>query len=195
VILTAAVVLGLLIALARYGRDTLSHIAAIPLHSAWLALLAILLQWPLLRAPTAPIADLRWQQILFLGSHLLLLVFVWRNRRSVGILVLGLGVLCNLLAIAFNGGFMPITPKTLVTINPGTSVEQWPIGQHYGGSKDIILLRTSTQLWPLSDVLVVPPPFPWPTAFSVGDILIAAGIVVVLQTKTPVATSDVPNAL
>jgi Sec-independent protein translocase protein TatA len=30
-------------------------------------------------------------------------------------------------------------------------------------------------------MLVLPPPFPWPTAFSLGDLLIAAGIIVLLQ--------------
>jgi hypothetical protein len=155
-----------------------------------LVLLAVLLQWPLLRAPTVPLSSLRWQQALFLGSHLLLLAFVWRNRRSVGVLVFGLGVACNLVAISANRGLMPITPQTLATINPGTTPDQWPLGLHYGGSKDIILAQSSTALWPLSDVLVLPPPFPWPTAFSAGDLLIAAGIVWVLQGGPSQATSD-----
>ena len=38
-----------------------------------LALVAVVLQWPLLRSPAAPIEDLRLQQALFLASHLLLL--------------------------------------------------------------------------------------------------------------------------
>ena len=76
---------------------------------------------------------------------------------------------------------MPITPETLVQINPGTTEVQWPLGVHYGFSKDIILSQEATRLWFLSDILVVPPPFPWPTAFSLGDLLIAAGIIVLLQ--------------
>ncbi len=123
---------------------------------------------------------MRAQQALFLLSHLLLLAFVWQNRRLAGIQIAGLGVICNLITILVNGGFMPITPHTLVQINPGSTLEQWPVGLHYGHSKDLILSRADIRLWLLSDILVIPPPFPWPTAFSVGDLLIAVGIVLLL---------------
>lgn len=180
-ILAAAVIVGLVASLIRHRHQTISQIASIPLRSIWLALLALVLQIPLLRAPSGPTQPLGIQQSLFLLSSLLLLAFVWRNRRLVGIQIVGLGVLCNILVIATNGGFMPITPETLVRINLGSTLDQWTVGFHYGGSKDVILPRASTNLWPLSDILVVPPPFPWPTAFSPGDVLIAIGIVVLLQ--------------
>jgi hypothetical protein len=118
---------------------------------------------------------------LFVGSLLLLLAFVWRNRRLAGVLILGVGVVCNLLVIAANGGSMPITPETLVEINPGSTAEQWPEGVHYGGSKDVIRERENTELWVLSDILVSPLAFPVPIAFSLGDLVIAVGIVVLLQ--------------
>lgn len=179
-ILALAVVLGLFVALLRYRQQAFSHIAAIPLHSPWLALVAVVLQLPLLRAPAGPLQGLHLQQALFLASHLLLLAFVWRNRRVPGILVIGAGVLLNLAVILANAGLMPITPETLTSINPGTTVEQWPVGTHYGFSKDVIRAQGDTRLWVLSDILVLPPPFPRPTAFSVGDLLIAAGIVLSL---------------
>ena len=180
-ILALAVVVGLAASLAHHRGRAFRRIAAIPLRSAWLALLAFALQWPLLQAPAGPVQRIGIQQALFLSSHVLLLAFVWRNRRLPGIQIVGLGVVCNLLVIAANGGFMPITPETLVQINPGSTLAQWPIGAHYGHSKDIILLREEARLWVLSDVLVIPPPFPRPTAFSLGDLLIAIGIIVLLQ--------------
>lgn len=180
-ILALAVLVGLIVSVVRYRSQTASRLAAIPLRSAWLALLAVALQIPLLRAPFGTLEQVSVQQALFLLSHLLLLLFVWQNRRLAGIWIVGLGVVCNLVVIAANGGFMPITPETLVQINPETAPDQWPTGFHYGYSKDIILLRGDTVLWVLSDMLVLPPPFPWPTAFSLGDLLIAAGIIVLLQ--------------
>ena len=180
-ILATAVILGLLGSLVRHGRDAFQRVARIPLHSAWLALVAVALQIPLLRAPPGPTQDLGVQRALYLASFLLLLAFVWRNRRIPGILIVGIGVICNLLVILLNGGFMPITPETLVEINPGSTVEQWPVGTHYGYSKDVIELQHATRFWALSDTLVVPPPLPRPTAFSVGDLVIAAGIVVLMQ--------------
>jgi hypothetical protein len=180
-ILALAVVVGLAASLVRHRGRACRQIAAIPLRSAWLALLALALQWPLLQAPGGLSQQVGVQQTLFLLSHLLLLAFVWRNRRLVGIQIVGLGVLCNLLVIIANGGFMPITPETLIRINPGSTLERWRVGIHYGYSKDIILLREQARLWALSDILVIPPPFPRPTAFSVGDLLIASGIMALLQ--------------
>ena len=49
-----------------------------------------------------------------------------------------------------------------------------------GFSKDVILPREQTNLWILSDTIAIPPPFPWPVAFSLGDLLIAAGIFTLL---------------
>jgi len=180
-ILALAVVVGLAASLVRHRGSAFHRIAAIPLRSAWLALLAFVLQWPLLQAPAGPVQLIGMQQALFLLSHLLLLGFVWRNRQLPGIQIVGLGVACNLLVIVANGGLMPIAPGTLVQINPGSTLAQWPIGAHYGYSKDIILLREDVRLWALSDVLVIPPPFPRSAAFSLGDLLIAVGIVVLLQ--------------
>jgi hypothetical protein len=180
-ILALAVILGLIASGIRHRSRTASQIASIPLRAPWLALLALALQVPLLRAPLGPTQQVVVAQALFLLSHLLLLTFVWLNRRLVGIQIVGLGVLGNLLVILTNGGFMPITPQTLVHINPGSTLDQWPVGYHYGNSKDVILLQEATVFWFLSDILVLPPPFPWPAAFSVGDTLIALGIVVLLQ--------------
>jgi hypothetical protein len=180
-ILALAVALGLVASLIRHQGRAFRQIATIPLRSAWLAVVGLALQWPLLWTPGGPLRQLSVQQVLFMLSHLLLLAFAWRNRQLTGVQILGLGVICNLLAIVSNGGFMPITPETLVHINPGSMVEQWPVGIHYGYSKDIVLLKEGTKLWALSDTLVLPPPFPYPTAFSLGDMLIAAGIIVLMQ--------------
>ena len=180
-ILTLAVILGLIASAIRNRSNAASRLASITLHAPWLALVALALQVPLLRAPSGPTQQVVTAQTLFLLSHLLLLTFVWLNRRLVGIQIVGLGVLCNLAVILTNGGFMPITPETLVRINPGSTLDHWTVGFHYGYSKDVILTAQDTVLQVLSDMLVLPPPFPWPTAFSAGDLMIAAGIIVLLQ--------------
>ena len=193
-ILSLAVILGLIASAIRHRSETASQLASITLRAPWLVLIALALQIPLLRAPHGPTQQVVAAQALFLLSHLLLLTFVWLNRRLVGIQIVGLGVLCNLAVILTNGGFMPITPETLVRINPGSTLDHWTVGFHYGNSKDVILLAQDTFLWVLSDMLVLPPPFPWPTAFSVGDLLIAAGIIVLLQgtvsVREPVPVAD-----
>ena len=84
-ILASAVVLGFVASFVRYRRHTLDQLAAIPLHWTWLALVALVLQWPLIRAPGGDVRQVAVQQALFLLSHLLLLLFVGRNWRLPGI--------------------------------------------------------------------------------------------------------------
>ena len=180
-ILAWAVILGVIIALIRDGRSAFGRIAGIPLRYLWLVLAAVILQIPLLRSVTGPVSDFRVQQILFLISFVLLLVFIWINRHLNGVLVIGAGVILNLVVILANAGFMPISPETLLRINPGTELSAWQANLHYGGSKDIILGKGDTNLWFLSDIFIIPSPFPFPVAFSVGDIVIAIGIIYLLM--------------
>ncbi len=179
-ILVLAVILGLALGLARNGPGAF-QITSLQLRGLWLAPLALALQIPLLRTPFGRVEEIVVPQVLFLLSHVFLLAFVWLNRRYDGSLLIGLGVIYNLAVILANGGLMPITPETVVRINPGASLDQASVGYHYGFSKDVILPREATRLWLMSDVLVLTPPFPWPTAFSLGDLLLALGIVGILQ--------------
>ena len=176
-ILAFAVAVGLAGAFLRYRSDALNRIAALPLRFAWILLLAIILQIPLLRAPAVSPHELRLQQALLLLSYLLLVAFVILNRRNPGIRVVGAGLGLNLLAILTNGGFMPVTAQTLVRINPGSQLQDWSAGVHYPGSKDVIRLPQEIYFWVFSDLLVLPSPFPLPTAFSLGDLVIAVGII------------------
>ena len=109
--------------------------------------------------------------VCLIGSQLGLLIFVWLNRQQPGLWVLGAGLAMNLLVIASNGGFMPISPEVasrLVSEIPET-------GLRFGWSKDIVLENINTRLWQMSDWLLLPAWFPGQVAFSPGDILIAIG--------------------
>ncbi len=112
----------------------------------------------------------------FVVSQVLLLLFAWVNRRLPGFWLLGLGLSLNLIVIVLNGGLMPIAPETATTLFPEVPVEQWEPGQRLGTTKDVVLPRQQTRLWPLSDWLVTPDWMPYRTAFSPGDVLIACGV-------------------
>ena len=49
----------------------------------------------------------------YVASQVLVLLAVWRNRAIPGMLLVLLGGAANLLAIAANGGYMPVSPDAL----------------------------------------------------------------------------------
>jgi hypothetical protein len=147
-----------------------------PLHSLWLVIIAFLPQFLALYLPVtrARIPD-NLAAVGLVLSQVLLLVFCWLNRRVRGIWLLALGTALNMLVIAANGGFMPISPQTAGRLVSPEILQSIPVGSRFG-YKDILLLPAQTHLIWLSDVLLPPDWFPYQIAFSLGDICIAAGV-------------------
>ena len=77
----------------------------------WVVLLALLLQIIVIYVGFGEAGVIR--RFIFPSSYLLLLAFVVLNRRRIGFLVIGAGMLLNFLAIVSNGGLMPVTPEHL----------------------------------------------------------------------------------
>jgi len=113
--------------------------------------------------------------IILVSTQLLLLVFVFYNRKQPGFWLLGLGLALNLMVILLNGGYMPISPETVRKIFPAAPDSAWQIGRRLGNGKDIVLPVEETRLWFLSDRFLFPDDWNLYVAFSFGDILIALG--------------------
>lgn len=125
-------------------------------------------------------------------SQILLLVFALLNRRLFGIVFLAFGLICNLLAILLNGGFMPLPVETaahLVTANVLNSLE---VGARIGSaSKDILLSKSQILLPLLADRFISPAFFPYHFAYSLGDVFIGLGAFGLLVRGQPTASE--PN--
>jgi hypothetical protein len=179
-ILLAVVLISLAVALLRGGD--LRRLADVPITRGWLLLAAFALQAYLVYVPAGksegPHDPSAW---LHIATYILLLAGVWLNRRLPGMVWILAGLLLNLVVIAANGGFMPITPEAVLKLGHADRVASLEAGQRVHLAKDILLPRNQTRLWPLSDVFVIALGFPLRTAFSLGDILVAVGAFLFLQ--------------
>jgi len=139
-----------------------------------LALLAFLPQALVFFVPqTGQFVSQQWAALILPLSLGILALFVWYNRHLQGFWLLGLGLLLNLAVISANGGLMPISPETL-TIVHGKQAEELIDSRAYG-SKSIVLPVEETRLEWLADRFTVPDRLPIQFAFSLGDVLLAAG--------------------
>jgi hypothetical protein len=151
------------------------------LRQAWLVFSAFIPQLLAFQCTVtrALVPDI-WASTALIASQMILMVFAWFNRKLAGFWALGLGLGLNLLVISVNGGFMPISPETVHAIVPSAPIESWQVGQRLGFGKDIVLTTAETRLWFLSDCLVSPEWIRHRIAFSIGDVFIAAGILLSL---------------
>jgi hypothetical protein len=177
-ILLLALAVTLLVAFLRGG--SLRNLADFHLEWGWLAGLALAIQIGAVYGATGD-SCLYLQRGALVVSSLLLLPVIWRNRRSPGLALIGLGLTLNLAVIVTNGGFMPITPEAVARIERGHLIVHLDGVERMSGSKGIVLPREETALWALSDIFIIPPPFPVASAFSLGDILVAGGAFIFLQ--------------
>jgi hypothetical protein len=161
-----AVPVGLLVGLLIGGR--LAGLGDIRFHWAWLAVLGFAAQVVLFSDPvTARIGD--FGPPLYVLSTALVVVAVLRNLRIRGMPLIAAGAGCNLAAIVANGGYMPASPTVAAEFGRGTQ-------EVYSNSR----IMEAPALAPLTDVIPLPQWLPFTNIVSVGDILIAVGIVVVI---------------
>lgn len=177
-ILLLALAVALLVAFVRGG--SLKNLADFHLEWGWLAGLALAIQIVAIYWATGD-RYLYLQGGALVVSSLLLLPVVWCNRRSPGLALIGLGLALNLAVMVANGGFMPITPEAVARIGHQHLIVQLGGVERMSGSKGIVLPREETALWVLSDIFIIPPPFPVASAFSLGDALVAVGAFILLQ--------------
>ncbi len=164
-------VLGVIIGFLRGGR--LNRLGRIDFRGWPLALAALLLQTLLwIDFGGRRVYTGEWGPYLHLLSYLFLLAFILFNRRQPGLLIIGLGLLLNLLVIAANGGAMPVDGSQLA-----------PPAQEglLSGAKSPFHepLDKTTRLPLLGDILRLP--YGDHRLVSVGDILLGGGLLFFIQ--------------
>lgn len=105
---------------------------------------------------------------LLVGGQLVLVVWAWRHRHRPGMVLVALGVALNALVIGLNGA-MPVDPQAIAAAgSPG--FDPGP-GKH-------ALAHAGTRLSLLADRI---PLAPLRTVISVGDVLLAVGLSVLVH--------------
>jgi hypothetical protein len=175
-LLLVSIVIAIIITWMQEGE--LSRLGEVEFRLWWVVPLITIAQSVVIRFSRSPSRLMLWhpRPLIVIVSYLVLWIVVWLNRRLPGMGIVLLGVTLNLIAIAANGGYMPISPEALARIGAGEAAYQRPAGSVVLGSKDVLLPHQLAHFSMLGDAIVVPEPFPWPTAMSVGDCMLAAGV-------------------
>lgn len=99
-------------------------------------------------------------------TYLPIIAFLVLNR-SAGLALIAVGVASNFVAIVANGGLMPVDPQAQQAV--------FGVGFDYG--HPVNTDATADHLLLLGDVMALPSWFPFANAFSIGDLLLAVGLV------------------
>jgi Family of unknown function (DUF5317) len=147
----------------------LSALADIALRRSWLAVAAIVVQVGVISALPGG------SHALHAGVHILsyglLGAFAWSNRRIAGVPVIALGGLLNFIAITANRGVMPTDPHAAASIPRATRTGDF--------ANSAVLAHP--RLGFLGDVIGTPPSWPLHNVFSIGDLVIVAGVAVLVH--------------
>lgn len=173
------IALALPVALLLGGR--LAHLAELRLRGLWLFFLAFGIQ-----VVAFPFAFLPWTtgestaKALWLVSYGCLLAAAVANRRILGAQVVALGMALNLAAILTNGGRMPATPEAMEAA-----------GLDFAVKHNSVASADPALPW-LVDRFAAPDWMPLTNVFSVGDVVIALGSVVLVVAATGARLPGVP---
>ncbi len=137
------------------------------LRHAWLALAGIGLQ--VLIISVVPGGPAGFHEGVHMASYAVLGSFAWVNRRVPGVPFIALGGLLNFVAIAVNGGVMPADPSLALQAADGSE-----------GFVNAGALEDARLLF-LGDVLATPGWLPLYNVYSVGDVVIVLGVLVLLH--------------
>lgn len=176
------VLAGVVVGFVTGGR--LERLAAIRFRFSRVVVAALLFQLALF-SPLGDRLDPTVARVAYVASTGVVGVVVLANLRLPGVVLVALGAALNLAAILANGGSMPASPAALATA-----------GIAIGGNTNSVVLEHPA-LEPLTDVFALPAWVPLANVFSVGDVLIGAGIAVVIATgmrRTPRAPRSSPAA-
>jgi hypothetical protein len=174
-----SLVIGLAVGLALGGRA--SGLTALTLRWRWAVLVGIVTQILLFSTPLNRIVG-PLGPVIYVGSTALVLAAILVNWRITGMPVIALGAISNLSAIIANRGYMPADPAAMATLDQ-------TITDSYSNSAIV----ADPALRPLTDIFALPAWLPFANVYSIGDVVLSIGIVVVIVAAMRSAPSPRPE--
>lgn len=155
----------LLVVVCRNGQAGLMRLTTLHLRGGYLPLLACLVQLAGMLIP-------QQRQPLLLVSAGLLCSFCWLNRRRFGMPLIIIGISLNMLVMLANGGAMPVNSTALAQVNNHYATS----GTLPRFSKARVLKDSDAAFAWLDDRLLLPGTLAHLAAWSIGDLLLLAGV-------------------
>ena len=109
--------------------------------------------------------------ILDFVMYILLVIFIYFNRKNKYIVLMGLGFLLNAIPIFLNGGAMPVSAKAAETAGLTLNISKEGL---------YTLINENTRVWFLGDI--IPLTFLRNFAISIGDIIAVVGLMLFIIT-------------
>ena len=159
-----AIPIGVVVGLLLGGR--IERLSQLQFEWAWLAVAGLAIQVVLFSTSFADTFPPGVGEAIYVASTGMVLIAVWRNLAVPGLAVVAIGAISNLAAVVANVGVMPTTVEALRTAG---------MGAEEGFSNSAVL--PDPALAPLTDIFAIPAAVPLANVFSIGDVLIAVGLI------------------
>ncbi|MDI3481807.1 MAG: hypothetical protein PWQ97_1462 [Tepidanaerobacteraceae bacterium] len=170
------VVISIITGLLRGG--SFKKLSSIPLKRLELIFFSFILRYlPLYLKGNALHVASRYNLAIASISYLLLLYALFCNWHIKAMRLVTIGVVLNFAAIAANGGKMPVSIPAL-DMTGLNELKPLLFDPSYLYHKAV---DSTTKLRFLADILPLPPPYPRPRVFSIGDLLMGIGIFIIIQ--------------
>ena len=147
----------------------LTRLLELDLHCTWAVLAAISIQLAI--TTIFPNGDHTLYSALHLLTYAMAAIFLISNRTIRGLWILALGGALNLIVISANHGIMPASSAAMETAGIPAA--------HDGFANSAVLPHPRLSV--LGDVIGISGPAPLGNVLSVGDLLIFAGLLVLLH--------------
>jgi Family of unknown function (DUF5317) len=159
----------------------IGRLADLEVRAVWAALAGIAIQVLIVSLVTGGPRAIH--VALHIASYGLGAYFV--NRNIAGLWLIAIGGALNFVAIAANGGVMPAARDALLRAG---------IEPSHGFANSAAVAHPKLLL--LGDVFAVPGPWPIGNVFSIGDLVLVAGLLVLIHRtcRSPVRVSDPPQS-